>query len=115
MRFHFLVLMLFGCVSAHAATRGDSLRGGNGPGRRNWDVRSYQLKISIDTLNKSLFGSNVIDFQCNGPIDSLQIDLQGEMRVIEANLNGHDINFRREENVTWVYPLTRLTTGSHTL
>jgi aminopeptidase N len=115
MRIHLLALILLTSAVSQAATRADSLRGGNGPGRRNWDVRSYQLKFFIDTLNRQVSGNNQIIFINNAPVDSMQIDLQGEMRIGTAELDGVASVFRKEENVTWIYPPSKLKNGSHNL
>lgn len=114
--FLFLSLSLsFSLSAAQAATRADSLRGGNGPGRKNWDVRHYELRITIDTLQKSISGSNQIRFLNKKRVDSMQVDLQGEMRVATAEIDGVASTFRREENVTWIYPRKKLKKGTHKL
>ena len=51
-------------------------------------MRSYQLKFYIDTLYKQISGSNQIIFTNNVPVDSMQIDLQGDVRIGTAELDG---------------------------
>lgn len=87
-----------------AYTRQDSLRGGNGPGRNWWDVESYQLKIALDTANRSIEGSIIIKAKViEIPSDSIQIDLQEPLEITDVHFNTHNVvSVKREGNVYWV-------------
>lgn len=93
-------LLAFGQIYSHQ----DTLRGSNGRGRDWWDVQHYNLSISLDTLNKTITGTNEIIFKIIGePRDSMQIDLQEGL-----SLNAHIGNnveptfYSREGNVYWI-------------
>lgn len=115
MRHLYTLLLLIVALTAQAHTHADSLRGGNGPGRRNWDVRSYQLQVKIDTATKSISGTNQIRFICKAYTDSMQIDLQGDLQIDAAVLDSTAVRFRKDGNVTWIYNSAKLEPGNHLL
>lgn len=76
----------------------DSLRGGYGIGRSNWDLLHYELSVIPDFEAKSLSGTNLISFRMlsKGPI---QIDLQEPMIIDRISLNGEEKKIYRDGNV----------------
>lgn len=115
MRHLLSLLLLFSPILSGAHTQADSLRGSNGSGRRTWDVRSYQLRVKIDTVSRTISGTNRIQFNCIAPTDSMQIDLQGNMQIDAAELDSIPARFRKDGNVTWIYHPVKLEKGSHFL
>lgn len=86
-----------------AYTRQDSLRGSNGRGRDWWDVQHYNLFVEFDTSNQSITGQNTITALVNKtPSDSLQLDLQDEMILDSAVLNGINLPIVKDGNVWWI-------------
>lgn len=87
-----------------AFNRQDSLRGSNGNGRNWWDVLQYKLHWQIDTVTRSISGTNSIRFSIAGTVrDSIQIDLQEPMLLDSAVLNGdRKLSLTREGNVYWL-------------
>lgn len=93
-----------------AFSRQDTLRGSNGRGRSWWDVQHYNLRVSYDTANKSISGSNEIRAKIiAAPTDTLQLDLQEPMVLDSVLLAGKKVDFARENNVYWLkYPFRSL-------
>ncbi len=90
-------------VGRGAFTRADSLRGGHGPYRTNYDVRFYDLRLRIDPATRRIAGSNQIVFTAQRRLDTLQIDLF-EPYVVDSVLGpqGRRASVRREGRVLWV-------------
>jgi len=86
-------------------THQDTLRGSNGPGRDWWDVKKYSISIQPDYANKSIKGSNEIEFYVlkAGSDKLIQIDLQQPMEIQTATLDNQKIEvIKREGNVYWL-------------
>ena len=64
-------------------TRQDTLRGSIGNGRNWWNVKQYNLSITIDIANQSISGTNQIVFAIEkaGKNRFMQIDLQKPMEI----------------------------------
>lgn len=102
-----------------AFNHADTLRGSNGTGRSWWDVVRYDLQVSFDTANKSIYGSNQIIFRIiKDAGDSMQIDLQEPLiidSVILAPTTGKGkrkmLDIVKEGNVWWLkHPFHKLST-----
>jgi aminopeptidase N len=100
-----------------AYTHADSLRGGNGRGRAWWNVVHYDLQVTFDTADKSISGTNLINFSIeHTPTDSMQIDLQAPMVLDSVVLQGvlgntqqTTLTIINEGNVWWAkYPFHNL-------
>jgi len=96
-------------ISFAQYTRQDTLRGSIGNGRNWWNVRQYNLSITIDIANQSISGTNqiIFDIAKAGKNRFMQIDLQNPMEIdkIEYVRNKYKnelISFKREDNVYWV-------------
>lgn len=90
-------------------TRQDTLRGSIGNGRNWWNVRQYNLSITIDIANQSISGTNQIIFNIakTGKNRFMQIDLQKPMEIdkieyVRNKYKNESISFKREDNVYWV-------------
>ncbi len=108
-----LLLFLFiicSKISADAASRQDTLRGSNGPGRTWWDVTHYKLTIHIDTGNNTIRGSNHISFKIIAPpSDSMQIDLQSPLQIDSAFVGEYPLKPEKDGNVWWlIHPFNQL-------
>ena len=60
-------------------THADSIRGRFGPQRDWWDVTHYELDVTFDDVNETVWGSNTISFTAtmgNAKSHTMQIDLQ---------------------------------------
>ncbi len=83
-------------------TMADTLRGSVSPERRCYDVTYYDLRVKIDTSQKSISGSNRIVFTAVDNFTTLQIDLFDSMRVIEITSAGQVLRYRRQFNAIFV-------------
>jgi len=106
-----LVLLLSWTFTSAQYTRQDSLRGTDNAERQWWDVRSYQLAISVDIDNRTISGTNKIDYciENAGSDQVMQIDLQEPMQITkieDAAGNGSAIPYTREGNVYRLKPGT---------
>lgn len=103
----FSIALLFFSLTSFAGSltipNQEQLRGGNGPGRDWWDVRYYDLDLSIDEKNHSLSGTNTITFAALKPGRRMQIDLQAPMKIESVHdWTGTPVTFTREGNVYWL-------------
>src|SRR5688572_1725192 len=90
-------------------TRQDTLRGSIGNGRNWWNVKQYNLSISIDIVKQSISGTSqiVFDIAKAGKNRFMQIDLQKPMEIhkieyVRNKYKNESISFKREGNVYWV-------------
>jgi aminopeptidase N len=90
-------------------TRQDTLRGSIGNGRNWWNVKQYNLSITIDIVNQSISGTSqiVFDIAKAGKNRFMQIDLQKPMEIdkieyVRNKYKNESISFKREGNVYWV-------------
>lgn len=88
-----------------AASRQNSLRGGNGSGRKNWDVLHYAITFGPDFFSKSITGICEISY-LKKDTGKIQIDLQEPLLIDSifstTKHSRHNISFTREGNVFWV-------------
>ncbi len=90
-------------VDAPAFTRADTLRGMLTPVRTCYDVVFYNLDVRIDTLTKSIAGSNTIHFTATRDFDVMQVDLFSNMNVDAIMLDGTiPATYTRELNAVFV-------------
>jgi aminopeptidase N len=106
-----IILCLFTTAGVSACsqqfTKQDSLRGSNGLGRSWWNVKKYDLAITVDITNESITGNNAMTFEVTNPSGTkiMQIDLQKPMeieKIIEPGAKFRQVPFKREGNVYWV-------------
>ncbi len=69
-------------------TRVDTVRGMLTPERRCYDVRFYHLDVRIDPAQRSISGSNTIEFTVDSAFDRMQIDLFANLRIDSIVLDG---------------------------
>ncbi|MFQ5754292.1 MAG: M1 family metallopeptidase, partial [bacterium] len=84
-------------------TRADTLRGMLTPLRTCYDVTYYHLDIKVDTLTKSISGSNEIQFKAVTDFDKMQIDLAEKMHIDKILFeNGTSLPFKREYGAVYI-------------
>jgi aminopeptidase N len=100
--FYFGWYMLLTCTT-FAFSRQDTLRGGNGNGRKWWDVLHYELSVSFDIQTQSIQGANQITAKIiSSPHDSLQLDLKELMFLDSVCMHNTKLHIVKEGNVWWV-------------
>jgi aminopeptidase N len=83
-------------------TRQDSLRGSVTPERAWWDLTYYHLKVAVNPEQKSISGSNVIQYKVLEPGQRLQLDLQAPMRLEKVIQNGKPLEVTQEGSAYFV-------------
>ncbi|AHM61706.1 peptidase M1 membrane alanine aminopeptidase [Flammeovirgaceae bacterium 311] len=102
----FLACLLLFAGSLHAQTpafsRQDSLRGSVTPERAWWDLTYYHLKVEVDPDQRSIRGSNTIQYKVLQPGQRLQLDLQEPMRLERVLQNGKPLQVEQEGSAHFV-------------
>ena len=93
-------------------TRADTLRGGLRPERTCYDVTYYDLKIKLDTINKSITGSNEIFFKAVTDIIVMQLDLLDSMIIDKITYRGANLYYTREYNAVFIAFMTPVKVGT---
>jgi aminopeptidase N len=84
-------------------TRADSLRGYLSPLRSCYDVKYYDLDITIDTSTKSIKGFNIIRFKVDSAFNIMQVDLFANMNVDKIEFeDGTLLKYTREAGAVFV-------------
>ena len=65
----------------------DTLRGGYGPGRNDWNLIHYDLSFRVNPIDKSIQGNNLISYIDKG-VTSMQVDLQQPLMI---------------DSIVWIY------------
>lgn len=95
----FLLFLSFNFVSlAQEFSRADTLRGSITPERAWWNVKHYDLKVSLNPSEKSIEGSNTITYEVLERNNIMQIDLQAPMKIDKILQNNKEISFTSEGN-----------------
>ena len=76
-------------------THDDTLRGSITPERAWWDLTYYDLKVKVNTDEKSITGSNTIFYKVLKTNKTLQIDLQPPLSIERVLQDGKQLNARR--------------------
>ncbi len=85
-------------------TKADTLRGSITAYRKGWDVLQYDLTIQPDIINKTIIGKNTITYREDLPVLTMQIDLQQPLMADSIiGENGNHYNFRRDDNICFVF------------
>jgi len=71
-----------------AYTRQDSLRGSITPARAWWNLKHYDLSVSVDLDARSISGKNIVRYEVLESMDVMQIDLQSPMKISQVTQNG---------------------------
>lgn len=98
----FICLLLSYPLSAQTFTRADTLRGKLTPLRTCYDVTYYHLDIKVDPGQKTISGSNTIQFRANRDFDRMQIDLAENMQLEEITYSDKALPFEREFGAVYV-------------
>ncbi len=89
-------------AQAPAFTRQDSLRGSITPERAWWDLTYYHLQVQVDPDNKSISGSNTIQYKVLQPHQRLQLDLQAPMKLEKVVQDGKTLEVKSEGSAHFV-------------
>jgi aminopeptidase N len=108
-----LVLVLATYQSkAQEFTRQDTLRGSIGEARDWWDLQHYDLSVALDTVTRSISGSNTITYLVKTPFDLMQIDLQTPMQITKVVQGKEVLEVTHDGNAHFVKLTADQTIGS---
>lgn len=77
-------------------TRKDSLRGSVTEERAWWNLMHYSIEAKPDISNKSISGKNTIRYKVLKEYQTLQIDLQQPMKILDIKQDGQKLTYTRE-------------------
>lgn len=80
----------------------DSLRGSVTPERVWWDLKKYDLYVSVDPEAKTISGKNTISYVVLEENNSMQIDMQEPMNITKVVQAGKELKFARNGNAFFV-------------
>ncbi|MGH1386137.1 M1 family metallopeptidase [Kordia sp.] len=101
------LLLVFAFTSLQAFsqnfTKQDSLRGSITPERAWWDLTHYHLDITVDPSEKTIAGSNTIQYRVvKKGQQTLQIDLQPPLQMTKAVQDGAELEIVHEGNAHFI-------------
>lgn len=112
-----LLLTSFQTISAQLLqdkkqfTRQDTLRGSITPERAWWNIKYYDLDVTVDPINQFISGSNTITYEVLKPYQLMQIDLQSPMKITKVTQNGKELLVTDEGNAHYVNLLKKQKKG----
>lgn len=83
-------------------SRQDSLRGSITPERAWWDLKYYDLEVTVKPEDKFISGSNTITYEVLEPYQVMQIDLQEPMEITMATQNGKELEVKHEGDAHFI-------------
>ncbi|MDG2450062.1 MAG: hypothetical protein P8M34_10505, partial [Saprospiraceae bacterium] len=96
-------ILAFSEVATCQFTRQDTLRGSITPQREWWDLNYYHLDISVDPDQKTIEGSNTIQFTALREGNIIQIDLQNPLVITSATYNKKSLNVIKDGNAHYIH------------
>ncbi len=112
-----VILTLLGIQQMNAQfTRRDSLQGGLRAERTAYDVKRYDLNITINPEQRSIKGFNEISFEILAPIQKIQLDLFENMKADSIIWNSKKLKFTRDNDAVFIdFPEKLLSKSNHKL
>jgi len=108
----FLVSLATLLIAQPEFTRQDTLRGSITPEREWWDLTYYHLSVEVHPENKTLDGSNLIQYKVLSPYKVMQIDLQPPLQLTKAEQDGQELEIVHEGNAHFIQLKKDQTAGS---
>ena len=91
-----LLTLNFSFAQQKEFTHQDTLRGTITPERSWWDLTYYHLSVTVDIPNKSISGSNVIQYKVLQPHNTLQIELQEPLKITKIIQSNKELSFKKD-------------------
>lgn len=83
-------------------TRQDSLRGSITKERSWWDLKQYRLDVTVNPIDSTITGFNVVKYKVLQEYNVMQIDLQNPLVISKVVQDGKELKYRREGNVYFI-------------
>ncbi len=80
----------------------DSLRGSITPEREWWNLKHYDLTVSVNIDSKSISGKNIVRYKVLQPMNVMQIDLQPPMKIIKVTQDGKNLEVVDDGNAHFI-------------
>jgi len=99
---HFILIVIFLVFYSNTSfaqkefTHQDTLRGTITPERAWWDVTYYHLSVEVDIDNKTISGSNLIQYKVLESKQLLQIELQEPLRITGVHQFGKELHLTKD-------------------
>ncbi len=90
-----LLAPLFSQAQKPTFTLDDTLRGSITPERAWWDLKFYDLHVSVDPAAKRISGYNTVHYQVLEPYQALQIDLQPPLKIEKVEQDGQGLEVKK--------------------
>ena len=112
-----VILAILGIQQISAQfTRRDSLQGGLRIERTSYDVKRYDLNITINPEQKSIKGFNEITFEVMVPTQKIQLDLFDNMKVDSIVWNTKKLKYVRDNDAVFIdFPEKLASKSNHKL
>ena len=92
-----ILLFLFTCLGiSQNFTRTDSIFGSITPQRAWWDLKHYDLDVSVFPERREITGTNTVTYTALDTGDELQLDLQAPMKLLSATQDGESLEIRKD-------------------
>ncbi|WP_333809059.1 M1 family metallopeptidase [Flavobacterium sp.] len=109
-----VILAIVGIQQVNAQfTRRDSLQGGLRFERTSYDVKRYDLNITINPEQKSIKGFNEITFDVVSQTQKIQLDLFDNMKVDSIVWNSKKLKYVRDNDAVFIDFPEKLTSKSN--
>ena len=89
-------------LTAQEFQRKDSLRGSITKERAWWDLLHYDIDVKVDIDNRSISGTNVIQYRVIDASSVIQIDLQSPMKISVIRQDGEFLAYKREHSAYFI-------------
>lgn len=100
------------CGQKHEFTHQDTLRGSITPERVWWDLIYYHLDIKVNPDDRTISGSNTVQYKVLESATIMQIDLQKPMAITKVEQDGKELAFNRDGNVFYITLIATQAVGS---
>ena len=112
-----VILTILGIQQINAQfTRRDSLQGGLRIERTSYDVKRYDLNITVNPEQKSIKGFNEITFEVLVPTQKIQLDLFDNMKVDSIVWNTKKLKYNRDNDAVFIdFPEKLASKSNHKL
>jgi aminopeptidase N len=92
-------------------TRQDTLRGSITPERAWWDLKYYDLDVTVDPEKQFISGSNTITYEVMESYQLMQIDLQEPMKITRVTQKGKELQVTHDGNAHFISLLKKQKKG----
>ncbi len=100
--FIYLFLLISLNLTAQNFTKKDSLQGGFSKERMCFDVKQYNLNITLNIEKKQIIGYNEITFEPLENTEKIQLDLFENMQIDSIVFQDKKLNYKREFNAVFI-------------